>query len=785
MRAGPAADRPRFPEPPYRAEVEDLVLPDDTPTALREIAANLGEAPSTILLAVFTLVLHRHTGEGETVVGVRGGPALRVEVDPDAPFADLARRVAGAGRADTAASVLFGNDLAEAPQPGAELELTADGTAIRVTYHANLFDRATAARLAAHYRTALSEVLHDPHTPVAAVPVEAGPPQSPPAWRLAIPAGYAPPPPAGADESLVDRFRAVAAAEPARTAVTGPSGAYRYDELDAVTDALAADLCRRFGPGRRIAVLAGHDVGLAVGVWSVLKAGCAYVPLDPRQPAGRLDNVLADTDVAAVLHDPDLRTAAAALGDDRTPLVPLPSAAKKSEPGPEVSADSPAYLLNTSGSTGRPKAVVQIHRNVLAHALAYADRIRLGPTEQVPLLARFTFDAAVMDLFGALLTGATLHIVDPMLPPAELRARLAAVGATILHGTPTLFRYLMGDGDDGDLRSVRVVVLGGEEVVRDDVERFREHFPADCTLVNGLGPTECTLALQHLVTEADADGAAVPVGHPVDGVEVCLLDPGGRPTEVVGELEIRSGRVASGYWRQEKPTAGAFGTHPDGTRYYRTGDLVRRRPDGALVFQGRKDRQVKIRGHRLELGEVEALLRTHPTVAQATVVVDQRRGGARLAGYVTSATSLPADAGELAGYLTRQLPDYAVPSALMVLDSMPLTATGKLDRSRLPVPETVLPADDDRPRTPVEVTLAQIWCRLLGIAEVGVRTSFLAAGGDSIRLMEMFSEVKREFSVEIPLVRFLTSPTVSTIVGLIEDRHGGTNDTPTHRQRLQ
>ncbi len=419
------------------------------------------------------------------------------------------------------------------------------------------------------------------------------------------------------------------------------------------------------------------------------------MPLDPDQPDGWLARLIANADVAVVACDPDLARRATRLAKGR-PVVRLEPVAPDSGDPPltPVNPDWPAYLLHTSATTGRPKAVVQSHRNVLARALTYARRVGVGAGDQVSLLARFTFDGGMMDLFGATLSGACLHVIDPLVPAPELRHRLATTGVSLLHCTPTLFRHLVHDVSEVDpsLEGIRTVVLGGEEATGEDLRRFFSSFPANCVLINGLGPTECTLALQYRASRADLGFAALPVGYPVAGVEARMLDEDGQPTELFGELELLGDRVAHGYFRQPDATAAAFGTYPDGTRYYRTGDLVRRRSDGALMFHGRKDRQIKIRGHRVEPGEIEAALRAHPTVAQAAVVLADLSGRSALVGYVTAATAFPPDPAELTGYLGRVLPDYAVPARIVPLASLPVGSTGKLDRSRLP-PAHEIPRD--------------------------------------------------------------------------------------------
>ncbi|MDY0810749.1 amino acid adenylation domain-containing protein [Kitasatospora purpeofusca] len=806
-----ATDRPRPTAGPYRPGTERLPLPAATTARLDEVSGSAGVLPSITVLTAWAAVLHRHTGQTELLLGLAAGPQtgpaagptvlpLLLRLRPGAPFAEELARVRAAATdaiADaTAAAAAVPHTAppelrAVAGHPGErELRETApdvalslereDGAAgLCLRYNTSLLSRSTAAWMLGHCLTLLEEALADPGRPVRELRVQDEPPAD--AWSLPAPAGFTAPAPAGPGETLVDRFLRTAATHADRTAVTGPSGALDYAGLERVTAAAARRLRRFGGPGKRVALLCDHDIGAVVGAWSVLRTGAAYVPLDPRQPDGRLTRLLLDVDAAAIVCDPGLAERASLLARGRQ-IVPLdptdPGPTAEVRPGagepPTAGPDALAYLLHTSGSTGKPKAVMQTRGNVLAHALTYADRIRLGPGDQVPLLARHTFDAAVMDLYGALLTGATLHVLDPLLPAPRLRGRLADAGATVLHCTPTVFRHLTGDlaedaaHHEATLGTVRVVVLGGEEAGQHDLRRFLRAFPDGTALVNGLGPTECTLVTQHLAGRADLGGGALPVGGPVEGVRIRLVDADGHPTELRGELEVRGERVAAGYWDQPEATAAAFGTAPDGTRFYRTGDLVRRRADGALVFLGRRDRQIKIRGHRIEPGEIEAVLRGHPTVAEAVLTVDTRRPTARLVAYVTPATAFPPDAEELGRYLARTLPEHAVPWRVVALERLPLGPTGKVDRAALPAPEEA-PADTgDAPNTPTERAVAAVWCRVLGIPSARLHSNFVSSGGDSIQLLALLSELQAELGVELDLLEILAAPTVATMAHLIE-----------------
>lgn len=774
----------------------------------------------SLLLAAWYGILHRHTGQTDLLVGTRHslpeGPApafarnqfavlpLRTIINPSGSFAELAESVrstiAGAFEHAPADAIVYGpirvgfTLLSMIPAdrrntrltPWFDIELvvrdTGPESALRLVYDASRFSRPTALRLLRHVARFVSEAQNAPQSPVRRLPVE-DEPARPSRWPLSGPARRRLPSP-DAPESLADRFRSVAGANPDRVAVSGPSGEYQYAELDRDSTALAVKLRRQFGGQQRFALLCDHDIGLALGIWSVLKAGATYVPVDPRQPDGRLGRIVDDAQVDAIVCDDGLVAKAASLARGK-PVISL------SDPFPEVGDPSlppvtpgtVAYLLHTSGTTGGPKAVMQTHANVLAHALTYADRLGIGPDDRVPLLARFTFDLAVVDFFATLLTGASLHIIDPLTSAPELWDRIAQAGATMLHCTPTYFRHLMsgvpGVGEDSSdcaaATAIRAVVLGGEKVTNDDLQAFFARFPEQCALVSGLSSTECSVAIQHLSRRSDLAVSSIPVGYPVDGVRARLLDEDGLPTEVFGELEILSERVALGYWNRPDATAVAFGEHPDGIRFYRTGDLARRLPDGEIVHCGRKDRQVKIRGHRVEPAEVEGILRAHPTVAQAAVLYDQRPDSPRLVAYATSSTAVPLDIDELAGYLGRQLPDYAVPARILALDAMPVGPTGKLDHSRLPLPDADADADAsfDEPEDSLERAVADIWCQVLGIPRIGTRITFMASGGDSILLMALMGRLREDLQVEIPLIDVLKNPTVAGMADLV--RLGGPN----------
>jgi amino acid adenylation domain-containing protein len=761
--------------PPVLA-MEELALPD----GLWDAPEHTDVPRSAVLLSVWCVLLHRHTGGADLLVGAPAPDGtvrpLRHTVDPAATFAQLLERsheLLGeplAAGTDEIPPVVLDPCAALRREWQAAVTFTVsalgDRPALRVVYHQDRYDRPTATAWLRDCVTLLDDALRNPLSPLAALRMRTVPESSPP-WRLPAPEGFTAIPAPGADECPVDRFRSVAAHHGDHLAVTGPSGAYRYAELDRATTAMAHQVRSAASAGSPVAVLCAHDVGAVAAVWAVLKAGCAYVPLDTRHPDGWLTSIVADVDVAAVVCDATLADRATVVARGR-PVVTLTGTGPVDAPLPSTAPGEAAYLLHTSGTTGRPKAVVQTRRNVLAHAVTYANRLRLGPHDTLSLLPSITTDAAVMDLFGAHLSGACLHVVEPQASAARVRAALTDV--TVLHCTPTVLRHLLDGAGRDEPGSVRAVVLGGEETTHREVEAVLRHLPEGCALVNGLGPTECTLALQHLAGPPDPRRPSLPVGFPVDGVAVRLVDAEGRPSEVFGELEIISDRVAAGYGNDL--TAAAFGLTPNGAAgcaSLRTGDLARRLPDGSLVFVGRRDRQVKIRGNRVEPDEAQTVLRAHPSVAQAVVEVDRTDTRPRLIGFVTSATAMTADSEELVAYSRRRLPEYAVPTQVVVLDALPIGPTGKVDRAKLPRPPQTAPEDaGGAPRTPREQRIATLWCAVLGLPSCDIHADFLRCGGDSLLVMELLSRVRTEFAVEVPLLDFLRAPTIASLALLVQ-----------------
>ncbi|MFE0145751.1 amino acid adenylation domain-containing protein [Nonomuraea sp. NPDC059007] len=540
-------------------------------------------------------------------------------------------------------------------------------------------------------------------------------------------------------ESIPARFLAAARAHPDRPALDGLT----YAELARRAGLVAAAV----RGARRVALLLDHGERTIAAILGTLGAGAAYVPLDPRYPPVRLRRMAALAGADVVLTSPGHLALAGELLEGCR-VVDVTALAEEPSGWVPVDPDSAAYILFTSGSTGEPKGVVQTHRGVLFQVAAHTNNLRIGPSDRVSVLSSFSFDMAVTDTFSALLNGACVVPVDVRAAGlSELAA--AAREITIYHSTPTVFRYLVDALADGErLSRMRAIVLGGEAVVGADLDRFRRHFGDSCVLVNGYGATEISFAVQNHLTQADAalvPAGVVPIGRPLPGTRVTLEPPGPE-----GQIVIRSPYLAD-YWCAPAGDAARFGTDPDGTRYYLTGDLGRLLPDGRIAYLGRLDRQVKIRGHRVELGEVEAALSALPGVSKATVVARDEH----LHAYVIAES-----AAGLRDALSGVLPEYMLPTTFTALSAFPLTPTGKVDTAALPTHQPVTRAST---LTGLEEVIAAAWRTALDLPQVPRDQNFFDTGGHSLLMAKVQLHLETALGRRLPLTTLYTHPTVAAL----------------------
>ncbi|MGE5343351.1 MAG: amino acid adenylation domain-containing protein [Candidatus Omnitrophota bacterium] len=592
-------------------------------------------------------------------------------------------------------------------------------------------------------------------------------------------------------QRIINRFEQVVDTFPDRIAVNGDHGLYTYRELHAFANAIARNLVQ-INPGvnRGIGLLFEHGAEMIAAMLGVLKTGNFYIPLDPTYPPGRLEYMLADSDATVILTNNRNEQFAQRLANTSKHAIRLIHIDiidniddiedidnKNNIEELNIRPSDPTYILYTSGSTGMPKGVMQCHRNVLHFMSVYTNNLHIHHTDRLTLFSSYSFDAAVMDIYGALLNGATLYPynikdVGKMEAMAEWLRREAI---TIYHSVPTVFRFFT-DGLSANDRfsSIRLIVLGGEEVLKKDIERYRAYFPDHCLFINGLGPTESTITLQNIIDKHTAfRKELVPVGYPVDRTHVYLLDETDHEVNVfgVGEIVYGSRYLALGYINKPEKTHEVFVSNPitGNGRVYRSGDFGKRLPDGSIAFIGRRDFQVKIRGYRVELSEIEGIMDQVAGITKSVVTCmtsgNSNRGIDRetlLVGYYTA--SDPIDETILKASLRKSLPEYMIPRVLVHIDSFPLTPTGKIDRKALPEPDVSLVMNEETfvsPADDLEEKLVDIWKGVLKLEKLGVCHSFFEIGGHSLNAMVLLSRVYKEFNVQIPLVELFKNPTVT------------------------
>ncbi|MGH8719753.1 MAG: non-ribosomal peptide synthetase, partial [Burkholderiales bacterium] len=580
--------------------------------------------------------------------------------------------------------------------------------------------------------------------------------------------------------SIIARFERQVQDYPDRLALKSGNRALTYTALNSAANRVANALLARSEGPEPIALLLKSGIAAVTAILGTLKAGKFYVPLDPGFPQARLAAIASNAEPRLVVTDNANLALASVFVEDRAQIVNVDdlTAVSDRNPGLAIAPDAYAYLLYTSGSTGQPKGVIQNHRNVLHQLITYTKGLAVGAEDRLTLLHSYGFSASRLDIFGALLSGAGLfHFAVADNGLADLARWLREEEITLLHWVPTAFRQLAGVFDDLEqFPSLRLVVLGSEALSVRDIALYKKHFSPDCVLVNRFGTTETGNICWHFIDKnSEHTSGAVPVGRAIEDTEVLVLDETGEDAAVgqVGEIAVRSAYLSPGYWRQPESTQSAFAPDPTdaGRKIYRTGDMGYKRGDGSLVHAGRKDLQAKVRGYRVEIGEIESALLAHSAVREAAVAVGEEDSGAqKLLAYMVARKVTRPTNGALRSYLEARLPAHMTPSSFIWLESLPLTPSGKLDRLALPRVEQILAeldADFAEPRTPVELALAGIWSKVLGVARVGVHDSFFELGGHSLSAAQILQRVVRVFGVEVQLRDFFDSPTIGCMAEII------------------
>jgi amino acid adenylation domain-containing protein len=813
-------------------------FPPDLAAALGALGRREGATLFNLLLAGFEVLLHRLSGQDDFAVGTFIAGRNRAEIEPligffinnlalradlsgDPSFAALVRRTTqvtlGAYAHQEIPFERLLEDLAPVrdlsrtplfqvmfvfqnmPLPSLELpgvrlaplpldtrrsnfDLTLwmyeieEGLRASFHYNIDLFEEATVQKLLERLELVLRQAVGDPERRISELDLLDD------VERRQVLEEWADGDPVPGEEGACvhELFAAQAERTPDAVAVLMGTEGMRYGELEDRANRLADELRRRgAGPESRIAVLLERSPDQIVALLGVLKAGAAYVPLDPSYPAERLELMLEDSGARLVVTRPAL-TRILDLGGSTAVDVGAASALGGPAPQPVRSAPGHlAYVIYTSGSTGRPKGVEIEHRSLASYVRTAAASFELGPSDRVLQFASISFDTAAEEIFPALASGATLVLRnEEMLASARAFVeRCGALGVTVLDLPTAFWNQAVPEMEREGVRvpvSVRLVILGGERVLADRLARAW-HEGSSVRLLNTYGPTEVTIVAASWEIPAVVDASReVPIGRPVAGARAYVL---GRnlealPSGVPGELCLGGAGVARGYLRRPELTAERFVPDPwsgaSGARLYRSGDLARWRPDGLLEFLGRADHQVKIRGFRVEPGEVEAALAAHPAVRENVVGAgEDERGDRRLVAWVAG----EATAATLREHLRVRLPEYMVPAAFVILPELPRLPNGKVDRKALPAPDAVAQrqAPYVAPRTEEEEMLVAIWAEVLQLRQVGIHDNFFDLGGHSLLAAQLVARVRKAVGVELPLRKIFEFPTVMDLALAIEE----------------
>ncbi|RKI73405.1 amino acid adenylation domain-containing protein, partial [Corallococcus sp. AB049A] len=823
-------DHPRPARQSFRAGVQPLTLPSGLSHALETLAKQTATTPFMVLLAAFQLLLHRYAGQEDVLVGApiagrRHAEAealigffantvvLRTRVRDTLRFRELLEAVRTTTLGAYEHQDLPFEKLVEVLQPERDLsrtplfqvtfalqnapmpELSLPGLTLRLleahadvtlfdlqfalmrtpggfdgalVFNEDLFEPSTVAGMAEHLRVLLEAAVRAPDTRLSQLPwlTEAERQRLLVAWNDTA-RDYP------RDASVPALFAEQAARTPDAIALKSGAKSLTYAALERASNQLAHHL-RRQGvrPGHRVGLSLERSFDLITGLLGILKAGAAYVPVDAKAPAERITWMLQAASVSVLVTQEALADELPQVTDLQVLLDADEAVIARQPETPldlDVPADALAYVMFTSGSTGRPKGVCIPHRGI-TRLVRGADFIHFGQEEVILQLAPIAFDGSTLEIWSALLHGATLVLAPPKaLSLEELGALLRREAITTLLLTAALFDQMVLHQGDA-LARVKQVMAGGDVL---PVDRVREHvkrLPASAVLINAYGPTEnTTISATHTLRAGDAVGSSVSIGRPLTNSTVWVLDTALQPVPagVPGTLYVGGDGLAWGYLQRPDLTAERFIPHPfatgPGARLYDTGDRVRWRRDGTLEFLGRTDFQVKLRGFRIEPGEVEAVLRQSPEVQEAVVVVrEDVPGDKRLVAYVVSSDGI--DTGALRVAVQKQLPDYMVPSAIVVLPELPLSPNGKVDRKVLPTPRArAADSATSAPRSALEKALADIWADVLHLEAVDLHGDFFKLGGHSLLATQVVSRIRSTLGVELPLAELFRSPTVASL----------------------
>lgn len=804
----------------WRAGRSTLRLRGDTAHRVAAMARDTGCTPYMVLLAAFGALVHRYThsddflvatpvlnrGAGtDDAIGYFGNTvALRLRPRPSMSFRELlksTRDVATGAFAHQRVSldravrelnpdrrhgaermtrVSFGfrepdgggfrppgiaceryglrGNLTQLPL-GFMVEFDATGALVEAEHLLEILEPALVRQMLEHFAVLLDDALAAPDKPLAALALMG---EADAAWLREVSRGE---PFDAAPRTLADLVSEQAARSPDAIAVVYEGRRFTYRDINEAANRLAHWLIERgIGSEDRVAVLLDKSPELVVTAVGIVKSGAVYVPVDPTYPRERMEFILDDCEAKLVLREP-VTDLAAYPADD-------PADADRVRP---LRPENAAYLIYTSGTTGLPKGVAVPHRPVAEYFAWFKREYGVDHADRLLQVASPSFDVSIAEIFGTLACGARMVIPRPggLNDIGYLTDLLRDEGITAMHFVPSLLGLFLSLPGVNQWRTLQRVPIGGEPLPGEVADKFHATF--DALLHNFYGPTETVINASRYKVEGPQGTRIVPIGRPKINTTMYLLDDALQPVPVgvIGEIYLGGTHLARGYHRRARLTAERFVADPyrPGARMYRTGDLARRNADGDVEFVGRADEQVKIRGFRIELGDVAAAISVDPTVGQAVVVVsDLPRLGKSLVGYVTPAAGEQVDIDRIRARVAAALPDYMVPAAYVVLDEIPITAHGKIDRAALPAPEVGSGAEFREPRTDTERGVAELFAELLGRDRVGADDSFFDLGGHSLLATKLAAAVRNRFGAEIGVRDIFELATVARIAAHLDTR---------------
>ena len=821
-------DRPRPETLSYGGSMETFALSSELTEKIKELSRQEAVTPYMILLAAYNVLLHRYSGQEDVIVGgvtdTRRRPelqglmgyflnslVLRSRPVADKPFRTFLKEVRdtvlGAINASEIPFDRIVRDLKpkrdssrhplfqvlfsiEPPAPeftggwdltqmdvtiGAskfdlylELDERPEGLIARFLYSTELFDASTIRRMIGHWTMLLEGIAANPAATLAELPMLTATETQTVlhdwnATRRDIP-----------QATVHQWFEATARANPDAVAIVFADERWTYRELDRRASALAARLTLAgIGPGTLVAIAMERGPDMIAALLAILKAGGAYLPLDPALPAQRFSFIIEDARPVALLTQRELKailpatTVPVLLSDD-----PVHDSAGALELHAMASPDSLAYVLYTSGSTGKPKGVEIPHRAVVNLLAAMQEKPGFQRGQSLLAVTTLSFDIAALEIFLPLVSGGTVILADreTATDPPLLAALIAGARPDVMQATPATWRGLIEAGWRGAQRMT--ILCGGEALPRDLADKLLMRCAA---LWNMYGPTETTI--WSLVERVMPGTAAITIGKPIANTSVYILDAAGNavPQGVIGEIHIGGAGVARGYHHRDTLTHERFVARAvaPGERIYRTGDLGRYRGDGTIECLGRTDHQLKIRGFRVAIEEVEGALATHPRVATAAARAwSEENGENSLAGYFVASSEPPPSAAELRRFLRQSLPDYMIPSRFVALAALPMTPNRKIDRNALPEPENnVIPLSQAAPQGEQESQLADIWKDVLGIGAIGRNDNFHDLGGHSLLMAKLLNRIERQFQRRLTMASIFQAPSLSGMAALLTEKH--------------